>query len=70
MKQVILTALVIVVTAAQAQGTNPNSHRVQGYGLSRLIPGSASAASRGRDPVPIAPAPLYSTRLTSYRKSN
>ena len=32
MKQVILAAaLAIVVTAAQAQGTNPNSHPVQAY---------------------------------------
>jgi hypothetical protein len=32
MKQIILAAaLAIVATAAQAQGTNPNSHPVQGY---------------------------------------
>ena len=32
MKQVILAAaLAIVVTAAQAQGTNPNSHPAQAY---------------------------------------
>jgi hypothetical protein len=32
MKQVILAAaLAIVATAAQAQGTNPNSHPVQAY---------------------------------------
>jgi hypothetical protein len=32
MKQVILAAaLALVGTAAQAQGTNPNSHPVQGY---------------------------------------
>jgi hypothetical protein len=31
MKQVILSAALAIATAAQAQGTNPNSHPVQAY---------------------------------------
>jgi hypothetical protein len=31
MKQVILAAALAIATAAQAQGTNPNSHPVQAY---------------------------------------
>jgi hypothetical protein len=31
MKQVVLAAALTIATAAQAQGTNPNSHPVQAY---------------------------------------
>ena len=53
MKQIILAvALAIVATAAQAQGTNPNSYPVQGYTTreQRHLRGSAPADQSERHP--------------------